>query len=144
MPTRFDWKAVYFHLVSIIAIITLLVAAINTGQAVLMLIFPRLSMSPYDWEEVESFQAYKRGHHETAVVPVRNAGDTTATRTAPMTEQELRDAWQEHRTLAIEAQKRRGLWNLMEAMVVVVVALPVFWWHRRAAKRMRPGEAETE
>ena len=62
-------------------------------------------------------------------VPVE---DTVAAESTEPTNEELRQQWQDERSLLIEGQRRRGLWSLVEALVIIVIVLPVFWWHRRA------------
>ena len=105
MKSKFDWRAAYFHLVSLVCIITLIIGAINAGQGILKLAFPVLSMDQYTWERVQSFEAYKRNQEPMMVksprqpVPVE---DTVAAEATEPTDEELRKQWQGERSLLIE------------------------------------------
>jgi hypothetical protein len=145
MKTRFDWRAAYFHLVSLVAMIVILISVINLGHGVLQLAFPTLSMNQYDWEQVESFQAYKdaRGARRAVVDPDAQPKrpDTPAeVSQGQESDQQLRTAWQERRTVMVEGQRRRGLWMLVEAIVTALIVYPIFWWHRRQAKLIKDTE----
>lgn len=139
MKTKFDWRAAYFNVVSLVGVIVFLIAAINGGHGLLRMMVPKLSMPQYEWQQVQSFEAYKngRGKPRWAARPVEESAATPVDVQEEDSEEELRRAWAEHRTLAIEGEKRRGLWDLLQAMVTLVVAVPVYWWHRRGAKRHR-------
>ncbi|MEW5701007.1 MAG: hypothetical protein AB1792_02085 [Candidatus Zixiibacteriota bacterium] len=140
MKTRFDWKAAYFHVVGLVAIITLLIAVIAAGHAALRLAFPTLSLDSYQWQQVRSFAAYKRatvGPGPKGRAPIEATGERE-TGAATMSEDELRQAWEEYRSLVVEGERHDGLWQLMQSFITVVITLPIFWWHRRAAKRLRP------
>ena len=142
MKSKFDWRAAYFHLVSLVAMIVILIAAINVGHGVLQLAFPALSMNQYDWEQVESFQAYKdsRGARRPKIDPDAQPKrpDTPAEVSGGQeSDQELRQAWQERKTIMVEGQRRRGLWTLVEALVTALIVFPIFWWHRHQAKRLK-------
>jgi hypothetical protein len=144
MKSKLDWRAAYFHLVSLVCIITLIIGAINAGQGILKLAFPVLSMDQYTWERVQSFEAYKRNQEPMMVksprppVPVE---DTVAAEAPEPTDEELRKQWQDERGLLIEGQRRRGLWSLVQALVIIVIVLPIFWWHRRATKLLKDNES---
>jgi hypothetical protein len=142
LKTKFDWRAAYFNLVSLVAVIVFLIAAINAGHGVLRLIFPKLSMNQSDWQQVESFEAYKRWHGERgpAVRELLKGESDSTTVARDVDEEKLREDWNEYRILAIQGERRRGLWDLLQALVTLIVALPVFWWHRRGAKELKSTE----
>ena len=143
MKSKFDWRAAYFNLVSLVGIIVFLIAAINGGHGLMRMIVPKLSMPQHEWKQVQSFEAYKnrRGKPSRAARLAEGLveGPTEGAAEAQVeeSEEELRREWAEHRELAIEGEKRRGLWNLLQALVTLVVAVPVYWWHRRGAKRLK-------
>lgn len=138
MKGRFDWKAAYFNLVSLVAIIFFLFAAVSAGQGMLRMLLPSLSMDSYQWETVESFEAYKRQSGDYAPKVARPGPDNPdSVVTTPKTEEQLRTEWAEHKRLAIEGQKRRGLWNLLESLVTMAIAIPVLLFHRRQATRLK-------
>ena len=147
MKSRFDWRAAYFHVVSLVAVIVFIVAAIGAGHGILRLALPTLSMNQYDWERAESFEAYQR--HPDARAPRRVAPrpveppDSIGEQTQPVeTEEDLRKDWQDTRNLLIQGERRRGLWSLIQSMVTLIIVLPIFWWHRRSAKRLRDDSEE--
>ena len=145
MKSKFDWRAAYFHLVSLVAMIVILVSVINLGHGVLQLAFPALSMNQYDWEQVESFQAYKdaRGAHRPQIdpdAPSKRPDTPAEVSGGKESDQELRQAWQERKIIMVEGQRRRGLWTLVEAVVTALIVLPIFWWHRRQAKMIKDTE----
>lgn len=141
MKSRFDWRSAYFNLVSLVGMIVMIIAAITGGHGLLKLALPRLSLNQYDWERMESFEAFKRNYpfgisHGRPVKPV--PGDSAAeSEVGEPSDEELRTEWEEQRRLLIEGQKRNGLWSLMESLMSLVIVLPVFWWHRRKAKQLR-------
>ena len=138
MKGRFDWKALYFHLVSLVAMLFFLFGAVNGVQGLMRMLFPSLSMDTYQWESVESFEAYKRQWGENGPKIARPGPDTPDTASVPQkTDAELRQAWEEHRRLAVEGQKRTGLWRFLESLATMAVAVPVLLFHRRQAKRLR-------
>ncbi len=138
MKGRFDWKAAYFHLVSLVAIIFFLFAAMLAGQNLLRMLFPALSMDTYQWETVESFEAFKRQSGDLGPKPARPGPDQVdSTIAVQKTDEQLRSEWEEHKRLAVEGQKRRGLWGLLESLVAMAVSVPVLLFHRRQAKRLR-------
>jgi len=138
MKGRFDWKAAYFHLVSLVAMIFFLFAAVSAGHGILRLFFPALSMDSYAWESVESFQAYKRQFGDVGPKPARPGPDQADTPVGTrLTEEELKQGWEEHKRLAVEGGKRRGLWNLLESLAAMAVAAPILIFHRRQAKRLK-------
>ena len=138
MKGRFDWKAAYFHLVSLVAIIFFLFAAVSAGQGLLRMLFPALSMDTYQWETVESFEAFKRQSGDIGPKPVRPGPDRVDTTAAVQkTDEQLRSEWEEHKRLAVEGHRRLGLWGLLESLVTMAVAIPVLLFHRRQAKRLR-------
>ena len=145
VKSKFDWRAAYFHVVSLVAMIVILIAAINVGHGVLQLAFPALSMNQYDWEQVESFQAYKdsRGAHRPQIdpdaKPIRPETPSEVS-SGQESDQVLRQAWEERKVIMVEGQRRRGLWTLVEALVTGLIVLPIFWWHRREAKRLKDTE----
>lgn len=145
MRTKFDWRAAYFHIISLVAIIILLFALISVGHGILRLAFPKLSMNPYEWEQVESFEAYKRSASpegpKARPAPV-NVTDTLTR--ANVSDEQLHQSWEEHRVVAVEGQRRTGLWELLESLVSAIVVVPIFWWHRRAVKRLKPLEDSPE
>ena len=147
MKSRFDWRAAYFHLVSLVGIIVLIIAAITTGHGILKLAFPALSMDQYNWERVQSFESYKRnldpGHAKTPRGPMA-VEDTITSDREDVPEDELRRQWQDEREMLIQGQQRRGLWSVIESLVTVVVVMPIFWWHRRAAKLLKEPEKDEE
>ena len=145
MKGRFDWKAAYFNLVSLVAMIFFLFAAVSAGQGLLRMLLPSLSMDSYQWETVESFEAYKRQNGETGPkVAPRPGPDAVDTTSAPRkTDAELRTEWEEHRRLAVEGEKRRGLWIMLQSLATIVVAVPVLLFHRRQVKRLKE-EAEPQ
>jgi hypothetical protein len=137
MKAKFDWKAAYFHIVSLVAVIVLLIAVIAAGHAILRLAFPTLSLNSLEWQQVQSFAAYKRaggteGPRGRVAQPIDTSHAVAAT-----SEAELRQAWEEYRSLVVEGERHSGLWGLLETFVTIIVTLPVFWWHRRAAKRLK-------
>lgn len=139
MKGRFDWKAAYFHLVSLVAVIFFLFAAVSAGHGLLRMLFPALSMQGYEWESVESFSAFKRQYGDAGPKFARPGPDRPDTAVAAaVTEEELRRAWEEHKRLAVEGQKRQGLWNLLESLATLAVAVPALIFHRRQAKKLRP------
>ncbi|HWO56161.1 MAG TPA: hypothetical protein VNN55_01210 [bacterium] len=139
MKGRFDWKAAYFHLVSLVAVIFFLFAAVSGGHGLLRMLFPALSMQSYEWESVESFTAFKRQYGDGVLNLARPGPERPNSATsAPVTDEELRQAWEEHKRLAVEGQKRQGLWNLLESLATLAVAVPVLLFHRRQAKKLRP------
>lgn len=139
MKGRFDWKALYFHVVSLVAMLFFLFGAVHGGQGLLRMLFPSLSMDTYQWETVESFAAYKRQWGEAGPKTARPGPDTPDTVSFPeKTEAELRQNWEEHKRLAVEGQKRTGLWDMLESLATMAVAIPVLLFHRRQAKRLRP------
>jgi len=144
MKAKFDWKAAYFHIVSLVAVIVLLVAVIAAGHAILQLVFPTVSLSSLEWQQVQSFAAYKRAGG--AGGPRGHVSQPTDTShvVAATSESELREAWEEYRSLVVEGERHSGLWSLLQTFVTIVVTLPVFWWHRRAAKRLKPIEEPEE
>jgi hypothetical protein len=135
---KFDWRATYFNVVSLVAIIFFLFAAVSAGQGLLRMAFPKLSLASYEWETVESYQAFKL-REGGAIAPSKRPGPEVADtlRRAP-TEEELHQAWEDHKQLAVEGARRSGLWGLLESFVGLLVAVPVLLYHRRAAKRLRP------
>lgn len=139
LKTKFDWRAAYFNVVSLVGVIVILIAAISGGHGVLRMIVPKLSMPQYEWQQVQSFEAYKngRGKPRRVVRPLAEPAEVAADETGEDSEEELRRAWAEHRDLAIEGEKRRGLWDLLQAMATLIVAVPVYWWHRRGAKQLK-------
>lgn len=139
MKGRFDWKAAYFHLVSLVAMIFFLFAAVSGVQGLMRMVFPSLSMDPYQWETVESFEAFKRQRGDFAPKMARPGPDAPDTaQVAAMTEDELRQAWEEHKRFAVEGQKRTGMWNLLQSLATMAVAIPILLFHRRQAKRLKP------
>jgi hypothetical protein len=147
VKSKFDYKSAYFHLVSLVAIVTIIFAAISGGRGLLRLVFPVLSMDQYTWERVESFEAYKRSSPNPvhAVRPRTGPGMSVDETVAEPVDEgssdaELRQSWEQERALLVSGQKRRGLWSLIESLVSLVVVIPIYWWHRRAAKRL-PGLA---
>jgi hypothetical protein len=144
MKGKFDWRSVYFHIVSLVAMITLLVAAVSCGHGILTTAFPLLSIDKYEWRQVESFTAFK-GQTVSARAeggPATAPGDSVVPSTTP-DETKLRAVWEENRHLVIEGQRRRGLWMVLQSLVTIVVVVPIYWWHRRGAKRLPqpvPGE----
>ena len=48
MKSKFDWKAAYFHLVSLVGVSIILISVIGAGHAVLSLALPTLSMNQSD------------------------------------------------------------------------------------------------
>ena len=142
MKARFDWRAAYFNVVSLVAVIVFIVAAIEVGHGVLRLIFPTLSMNQNEWQQVQSYEAYRlwRGTPREAPRALPAAGGGTAAAAATVDEEQLRAEWNEYRLLTIEGERRRGLWDMLQALVTLIVALPVFWWHRRGAKSVKSEE----
>ncbi len=138
MKGRFDWKSAYFHLVSLVAMIFFLFAAVSGGQGLMRMVFPALSMDPYQWETVESFDAFKRQRGDMGPKPVRTGPDSPDTlATVTKTDAELRSEWEEHKRFAVEGQKRSGMWNVLQSLATMAVAIPVLLFHRRQAKRIR-------
>lgn len=145
MKGRFDWKAAYFNLVSLVAIIFFLFAAVSAGQGLLRMFFPSLSMDSYQWETVESFEAFKRQYGEAGPKIARPGPDVVDTTAAPAkTEEQLRIEWDEHKRLAVEGQKRRGMWIFLESLATMAVAVPVLVFHRRQAKRLKEDPVSVE
>ena len=142
MKSKFDWRAAYFNVVSLVGVIVFLIAAINGGHGLLRMIVPKLSMPQHEWQRVQSFEAFKsgRGKPRWALRLAERPVDAPEDAQVEESEEELRTAWAEHRELAIEGEKRRGLWDLLQAMVTLVVAVPVYWWHRRGAKRLKDSD----
>ncbi len=145
MKSRFDWRSAYFHLVSLVGIIVIIIAAITAGHGILKLAFPALSMDQYNWERTQSFESYKRNQDPGSVkMPRRPVEDTVAAESADISDDELRRMWQDERDLLIEGQRRRGLWSVIESMVTIVIVLPIFWWHRRSAKLLKEPDSDEE
>lgn len=138
MKGRFDWKAAYFHLVSLVAMIFFLFAAVSGVQGLMRMVFPSLSMDSYQWETVESFDAFKRQYGDRGVKPVRPGPDVPDTAAvAAKSDDELRTEWEEHKRFAVEGQKRSGLWVFLQSLATAAVAVPVLVFHRRQAKRLK-------
>jgi hypothetical protein len=147
MKSRFDWRAAYFHLVSLVGIVVLIIAAITAGHGVLKLAFPALSVDQYNWERIQSFESYKRSLDPDRVKSSRRpvvASDSIEAERGDISDDELRRQWQEERGLLIEGQRRTGLWSLVESLVTAIVVMPIFWWHRRAAKMLKEPETDEE
>lgn len=143
MKGKFDWRAAYFNVVSLVAIIFFLFAAVSAGQGLLRMAFPKLSLASYEWETVESYQAFKM-RDGGSMAPVKRPGpDQPDTVRATPTDEEMRQSWEDHRRLAVEGERRRGLWGLLESLVTIFVAVPVLLFHRRAARRLRVDVEET-
>jgi hypothetical protein len=137
MKGKFDWRAAYFNVVSLVAILFFLFAAVSAGQGLLRMAFPKLSLASYEWETVESYQAYKM-REGASMAPVKRPGPELVDTLHPApTEAEMRQAWEDHRRLAVEGERRRGLWGLLESLVTIVIAVPVLIFHRRAARRLK-------
>lgn len=139
MKGRFDWKAAYFNLVSLVAMIFFLFAAVTGGRALLQMAFPALSMPEYEWRSVESFTEYKQ-RYEREPVEIKRPGadEPVPSEDTKKSEEELRRDWEQHKHLALEGQKRNGLWRLFESLATLAVAIPVLLFHRRQAKRLKP------
>ena len=72
LKTKFDWRAAYFNVVSLVAVIVFLAAANGAGHGVLRLIFPTLSMNQDDWQQVKD----RRRATTRAVGSAAGTGDT--------------------------------------------------------------------
>ncbi len=138
MKGRFEWKAAYFHLVSLVAMIFFLFAAVSGVQGLMRMLFPSLSMDTYQWETVESFDAFKRQYGDRGVKPARPGPDAPDTaNVVEKSDEELRREWEEHKRFAVEGQKRSGMWVLLQSLATIAVAVPVLIFHRRQAKRIK-------
>ena len=141
MKGKFDWRAAYYNVVSLVAMIFFLVGAVQAGHGVLRVVFPTLSIDRYEWERVQSYEAFKNnpGDFYGRPKPVREMGDTSAAAPVP-SEEEMHHLWEEHRKLVVEGERRQGFWGMLEPLGTMVVAVPILWFHRRAAKRLRDHE----
>ncbi|HEX9751389.1 MAG TPA: hypothetical protein VGB22_08925 [candidate division Zixibacteria bacterium] len=141
MKSKFDWRAAYFHLVSLVGIIVILIAAIQGGHGLMRILFPKLAINEYEWQKVSTLEQYKRSNPRPAAPAV---GEDQTAQQPDKSDAQWRQEWEEYRQTAVEGQKRRGLWNLLESLMTLIVAIPIFWWHRRAARRLKPADqAET-
>jgi hypothetical protein len=144
VKSKFDWRAAYFNVVCLAGVIVFLIAAIGAGHGALRLVFPSLSMDEHDWRQAESFEAYKRwgGKDIRAPRPVVEPAGNAIEAESNATEEELRTEWAEYRELLIEGEKRRGLFDLMQSLMTLIIAVPVYWWHRRGARAVRSEDVE--
>jgi hypothetical protein len=128
---------VYLYLVCLVTVIAFVIASAAMIWGGFRMALPRLALREHDYKIISSFEYYKNSRHEARV-------SEKETPVEPLSQDELRRLWEEEKRLTVDAEQRGGLSQLIQAGIWVVIVVPIYFFHWRAARRLKEPAAEPE
>lgn len=126
---------IYLYLVCLVAAVTFLFVVGNGLWGVVGIVLPRLTINEYDYKIVSSFEHYKHGRPKMERAPQETEIET-------VDDTELRRRWEEEKRLILDAEQRGGLREFIRMWVWMVILVPIYIFHWRAAKRLKDPDVD--
>jgi len=127
---KFLLLQIYLYLICLVAAVTFLITAGNGLWGVVSIALPRLTIDEYDYKVVSSFEHYK-------YAPPKMERALQETKVKPVDDAELRRRWEEEKRLILDAEQRGGLREFIRMWVWMVIVVPIYIFHWRAARRLK-------
>jgi hypothetical protein len=121
---------IYLYLVCLVAAVTFLFVVGNGLWGVVGIALPRLTVNEHDYKIVSSFEYYKHARPKMERAPQEKEIE-------PVDDAELRRRWEEEKQLILDAEQRGGLREFVRMWVWMIILVPIYVFHWRAAKRLK-------
>jgi len=126
---------VYLYLVCLVTVIAFVIAAAAMIWGGVQIALPKLTIYEQEYKKISSFEYYKDSRPERKTVEA----DSTA---APIGDDRLRRLWEEEKQLTLDAERRAGLRQVIQAGIWVVIVVPLYLLHWRAARKLKDPSGE--
>jgi len=130
IPRKFLLLQIYLYLICLVAAVTFLFVVGNGLWGVVSIALPRLTIDEYDYKVVSSFEHYKYARPKV----VRPDEDTEID---SVDDVELHRRWEEEKQLILGAERRGGLREFVRMFVWMVIIVPIYIFHWRAARKLK-------
>jgi len=134
-PRKLLLLQIYLYLICLVTAITFLIVVGNGLWGVVGMVLPRLTISQDDYKTISSFEHYKNSR-------ARLDRPQEISKTGQIDETELRLRWEEEKLLVLDSERRIGLREFIRMWVWIVLVVPIYLFHWRAARRLKD-ETET-
>lgn len=121
---------VYLYLVCLVTVIAFVIATAAMVWGGFRMAFPKLTIYENDYKAISSFEYYKHSRPSKA----RGEQDSTA---VSASDDELRRLWEDEKRLTLDAERRGGLRQVVQAGIWVVIVAPIYIFHWRAARKLK-------
>lgn len=117
-------KQVYAYGVCVICLCVGIIFLCVGIYGIIKMAAPEFTMPRYEWKKIATFQSFKTDWEKTEG-------------SAQLTDEELRIRWEDKREIAVMAEKRDGMHNIINLLICFVVVIPIFIIHWRLARKLR-------
>lgn len=127
----------YYQLASLILLLILVGFSISGLWGVLGIIAPKLTIDGYKWEGVSNFDNFVERNYreENGLYYSKFAKEDTA-KSSALSREQIERKWQSAYSNVLNEERRGGLRQCLYWLVVVIICLPLYIYHRRGVKKI--------